>query len=173
MKLRMARRGSVVIALVLVALLAGCPRSPDGASHDVAPAPAADNVSTQAAAPAAVAQAAVEQTHKPAPPKGGPLPPQRVFEPVQIDRSCKADADCVIKDVGSCCGTFPSCVNRNSPADPAAVKAQCQKNGQTAAHCSRRVLEQCACRQGQCMAAGKTPVGGWVDDAPTTPDPSR
>ena len=173
MNLHMARRGFVLIALMLVALLAGCPRTPDGASHDAAAAPTADKVSTQAAvAQAAVAQETVEQTHKPAPPKGGPLPPQRVIETVQIDRSCRADADCVIKDVGSCCGAFPSCVNRNSPADPAAVKAACEKNGQ-AAHCSSRVLEQCACRQGQCMAAGKTPVGGWVDDAPSTPDPSR
>ena len=173
MNLHMARRGCVVIALMLVALLAGCPRTPDGAAHDDAAAPTANKVSTQAA----VTQAAVAQTdvvaHKPAPPKGGPLPPQRVLEPVQVDRSCNADADCVIKDVGSCCGAFPSCVNRNSPADPAAVKAACEKNGQNAAHCSRRVLEQCACRQGQCMAAGKTPVGGWVDDAPSTPDPSR
>ena len=172
MNLRMIRRCSVVMALLLVAMLAGCPRSPDGASHD--DAPTANEITTQAAvAQAAVAQAKVEQTHKPAPPKGGPLPPQRVLEPVQVDRSCKADADCVIKDVGSCCGAFPSCVNRNSPADPAAVKAACEKNGQSASHCSRRVLEQCACRQGQCMAAGKTPVGGWVDDAPSTPDPSR
>jgi len=163
---------------MLVALLAGCPRNPDGAPHEATPAAAStatatvNNVSTQAA----VEQAAVAQTdvvaHKPAPPKGGPLPPQRMPEPVQVDRSCTADADCVIKDVGSCCGAFPSCVNRDSPADPAAVIAACEKNGQ-AAHCSSRVLEQCACRQGQCMAAGKTPVGGWVDDAPSTPDPSR
>jgi hypothetical protein len=152
MNLRMVRRGSVVFALMLLMLLAGCPRTPQGVSQDVAAAPTADDISTP------VAQAAVEQPHKPAPRKSGPLPPQRVVEPVQIDRSCKADADCVIKDIGSCCGAFPSCVNRDSPADPAAVKAACEKNGQTT-HCSRRVLEQCACRQGQCMAAGKTPVG--------------
>jgi hypothetical protein len=169
MNLRTVRRVSVVFALMLVVLLAGCPRTPQGVSHDAAAAATADDVST----PAAAAQAPVAQTHRPAPPKGGPLPPQRVVEPVQIDRSCKADADCVIKDIGSCCGAFPSCVNRDSPADPAAVKAACEKNGQTT-HCSRRVLEQCACRQGQCMAAGKTPVGGWVDDAPSPPpDPIR
>jgi len=170
MKLRRFGRRSVVMGVLVAAMLAGCPHDPDPAAPPVAGAHTADTV----AAATPVAQQAIDVGHssRPAPPKGGPLPPQRVVETVSLDRSCQADADCVVKDIGSCCGAFPSCVNRNSPTDPDAVQAACDKNGQ-AAHCSRRVLEQCACRQGQCVAAGKTPVGGWVDDAPSTPDPSR
>jgi len=166
---RGAHRWSVAIGLMLAALLAGCPHNPDPAAPPTASAHTADRVA--AATPVAQSND-VGHSSKPAPPKGGPLPPQRVVETVSLDRSCQADADCVVKDIGSCCGAFPSCVNRGSPTDPAAVQAACDKNGQ-ATHCGRRVLEQCACHQGQCVAAGKTPVGGWVDDAPTTPDPTR
>jgi len=169
MNRRRFRPHSVVMGVLLAAALAGCPHNPDPPAPQTASAQTAETV----AAATPVAQTTnVGHSSKPAPPKGGPLPPQRVVETLPLDRSCRADADCVVKDIGSCCGAFPSCVNRDSPTDPAAVQAACDKNG-PAAHCSRRVLEQCACRQGQCVAAGKTPVGGWVDDAPTTPDPTR
>jgi hypothetical protein len=169
MNLRSARRPSVAIGLMLAALLTGCPRNPDRASHEAAAARMTDSVSAEAA----VAHSADGgQYDKPAPPKGGPLPPQRILEPVQVERSCGADADCVIKDIGSCCGALPSCVNRDSPADPAAVKAECEKNGQDA-HCIRQAPDKCACRQGQCVAAGKTPVGGWGDDTPSAPEPTH
>jgi len=166
MNRRGVRRRSIVIGMMLAAVLAGCPRN-----QYSSPAQTANARATAAAMP--VPQTAdAARPSKPAPPKSRPLPPQRVVETVPLDRSCQADADCVVKDIGSCCGAWPACVNRNSPTDPAAVHAACQKNGQ-AAHCSRRVLNQCACREGQCMAAGKTPVVGWVDDAPTTPDSTR
>ena len=40
---------------------------------------------------------------------------------VQVVRTCKVDSDCVVKDVGSCCGYSPACVHRNSPTDPTFV----------------------------------------------------
>lgn len=80
MNLRGACRPSVAIGLMLAALLTGCPRNPDRASHEAEAAHSADG----------------GQHDKPAPPKSGPLPPQRVVEPAQVDRSCQADADCVI-----------------------------------------------------------------------------
>ena len=169
MILRRFRRHSALVGVMLAAALAGCPHDPD----PPAPQPAGAQTADEVAATTPVAQATTAgHSSRPAPPKGGPLPPQRVVETVPLDRSCQADADCVVKDIGSCCGAFPACVNHDSPTDPAAVQAACDKHA-PAAHCSRRVLDQCACRQGQCVAAGKTPVGGWVDDAPTSPDPTR
>ena len=34
-----------------------------------------------------------------------------------LDTSCRVDSDCAVKDVGNCCGTFPACVNVDSPAE--------------------------------------------------------
>ena len=79
------------------------------------------------------------------------LPPQRVPEPVRVDRSCGQDSDCVVKDIGSCCGRFPACVNRDSPADPAAVQARCARDGM-AATCGFQEIAGCACRQHECVA---------------------
>lgn len=70
--------------------------------------------------------------------------------PVQlVDRTCKIDADCAIKDVGSCCGAHPSCVNKNSPTFPKQVKAQCG-NEHRMGICSIPALSGCSCVQGQC-----------------------
>ena len=82
---------------------------------------------------------------------GGPLPPRMLPEPVRIDRSCRTDADCTVKDVGSCCGYSPACVNRDSPTDPAAVRAQCAKQGMASA-CGFQEIKACACAWGQCVA---------------------
>ena len=77
-----------------------------------------------------------------------------------IDFSCKTSADCAVKDVGNCCGAMPACVNKDSPTDPAAVKAQCQARGM-AGVCGFREITACQCDNGQCVAAG-----------PANPEPS-
>lgn len=41
---------------------------------------------------------------------------------VVIDRSCRSDADCTVKNVGNCCGAYPACVNVTSPTDPAGYR---------------------------------------------------
>ena len=130
-----------------------------------APAPQADtdtgqeSASTSAEGSAPVAADA--QSRRPAkPPRmSDPLPPQRVpGAPVVADRSCRSDADCAVKDVGNCCGRYPACVNKDSPTDPAAVRAQCEKNGM-ASVCGFREIAACTCNAGQCEAAdGGTPV---------------
>ena len=38
--------------------------------------------------------------------------------PSVVDASCKTDDDCAIKDVGSCFGYRPACVNKASPTFP-------------------------------------------------------
>jgi hypothetical protein len=86
---------------------------------------------------------------------GGPLPPQVLPEPVKLDYHCSSDADCAVKDVGNCCGAYPACVNKDSPTDPAAVQAQCAKQGRMSA-CGFREIDACSCTQGRCSPRDDT-----------------
>ncbi len=74
--------------------------------------------------------------------------------PVKLDRSCSTTADCTVKDVGSCCGTEPACVNVDSPVDPDGVRAECARRGESAA-CDVRDVSACQCIQGLCKARGQ------------------
>ncbi|HEY2346989.1 MAG TPA: hypothetical protein VGH80_14110 [Xanthomonadaceae bacterium] len=65
------------------------------------------------------------------------------------DRSCKVDADCQVKDVGNCCGTYPMCVNKDAAVDPKAVKAQCAREHRFGM-CHVMAVGGCSCVQGQC-----------------------
>lgn len=74
-----------------------------------------------------------------------------------VDRSCKVDTDCAIKDVGNCCGRFPQCVNRESPTFPEQVKARCASEGRMSV-CGFPSISGCTCVQGQC-----TGIEGTMD----------
>jgi hypothetical protein len=144
------RRAAVasLLALLLGACTAPAPQANANAAQESAPAPAAE--------PASASPRDDAQSRRPAkPPRmSDPLPPQRVpREPLTIDRSCRSDADCAVKDVGSCCGYQPACVNRDSPTDPAAVRAQCEAQGM-ASICGFREIAACTCNAGQCEAVG-------------------
>ena len=78
-------------------------------------------------------------------------PRRRVAVPaaVKIDRSCRSNSDCAVKDVGNCCGAMPACVNNDSPTDPAGVQAACAKSGRMGV-CGFKAIESCQCTQGQC-----------------------
>ena len=79
-----------------------------------------------------------------------PLPPQRVADaPPALDYACRTASDCAVKNVGNCCGQEPRCVNVNSPTDPAAVQAQCAKEGR-ASICGFQPIQGCECRAGRC-----------------------
>lgn len=134
-----------------------------------APAPEAD----QAAPAIASASSPQAVPHKRPPPMSDPLPPERVpdSKPVALDRSCTADADCTVKNVGNCCGYYPACVNKNSPTDPQGVQAECAKNGM-AAVCGFSEITACRCVRNQCVDE-KQPVGGWSDDPPPPPPTDR
>ena len=82
------------------------------------------------------------------------LPPATAATPatVVIDRSCRSDADCTVKNVGNCCGAYPACVNVTSPIDPAGVQARCQAQGMMGV-CGFTEIQGCRCLQGQCQAA--------------------
>nr|WP_246109194.1 hypothetical protein [Vulcaniibacterium gelatinicum] len=87
---------------------------------------------------------------------GGPLPAEPMPDaPVQVDRSCRNDADCTVKNVGNCCGYYPACVNVDSPTDPEGVQARCAREG-IASVCGFPEIAGCRCVDGQCreLAAG-------------------
>lgn len=139
---------------LLLLLLAACaaPGTQSGADGTPGSEPASPVAGEPDAAPAPAPVAPATQGPKKAPPMSKPLPPQKVAEPVAIDRSCRTDADCAVKDVGNCCGYFPACVNKDSPTDPAAVRAQCEASGM-ASVCGFREIASCACNAGTCEAS--------------------
>ena len=69
-----------------------------------------------------------------------------------LDRSCRVDSDCAVKDVGSCCGYSPSCVNTAAQPDPKVVQAACADAGM-AGVCGFREIEACACVSNTCEPA--------------------
>ena len=72
-----------------------------------------------------------------------------VNKPGEVNVSCKTDSDCKIKDVGSCCGYRPACVNKNSETFPAQVKAQCDKEGKMGI-CGFPSISSCTCTNNKC-----------------------
>jgi hypothetical protein len=66
-----------------------------------------------------------------------------------VDRSCRVNADCAVKNVGNCCGYYPACVHRNSPTYPERVRARCQREGM-ASVCGFPEIAGCVCVAGRC-----------------------
>lgn len=69
----------------------------------------------------------------------------------QVDYSCRVDADCVVKDVGNCCGHYPACVNATSPTFPEQVAAECARTG-SAGICGYPEITGCRCVAQRCSA---------------------
>lgn len=102
-------------------------------------------------------QPAASRPAEPAPPMSDPLPPEPLpaaGNPLSPDRSCRTSADCVVKNVGNCCGAMPACVNRGAATDPVAVKAQCERDGRSSI-CGFKDVQACECVQGTCQDAGE------------------
>ena len=68
-----------------------------------------------------------------------------------LDTSCRVDSDCAVKNVGSCCGYQPACVNANAQVDPQAVQADCARRG-IAGVCGFVEIQSCACVNSRCEA---------------------
>lgn len=119
-------------------VLAGCAAPPTSGQAEDAPA--------DAGAPADPAQAPA-----PAPAIGQTSPLPGDTGPAEVERSCKVDADCTVKNVGNCCGYYPACVNVDSPTDPAGVQAACAASGM-AGVCGFPEISACQCVSGQCQA---------------------
>lgn len=163
----MARFATACLLFLLMVLVAcaapapepaqAVPAQSDAAAPVQQPAPATP---TPAAAPEAAQPADAKPTRRKLPPlrTGGPHPPERVGDrkpdphttPVQIDYSCRTDADCTVKNVGNCCGYYPACVNVDSPTDPEGVQRQCAKDGMVSV-CGWAEISSCSCVQGRCQ----------------------
>ena len=164
---RPLRRLIATVALAALVAVAGCsaPMS-DPVESVAATTSSAESTRTPTAtrapaAPALTTPATNPQPaprSKPAPPMSDPLPALQVPETVpatgggapSLDLSCKASADCAVKNVGSCCGVLPRCVNVNARVYPEAVQAQCARSGM-ASVCGFKPVESCQCMQGQCQ----------------------
>jgi len=127
---------------VLLAALTAC-AAPQSQQQALATA------GSEASAPVATPAPAAPDLRKLKARTGGPLPPQVLPEPVRLDYRCASDNDCAVKDIGNCCGSYPACVNKDSPTNPAAVQAQCARRGQMSA-CGFREIAACSCMQGKC-----------------------
>lgn len=124
-------------AMFAALMLAGC--TAPTSSQNAPDAPAAQRPAAAQPAPAAsVAQAPGAMETAPAPKSADTL-----------GRSCNTDSDCAVKDVGNCCGAYPMCVNKDTKTDPAAVRAQCEKEGM-ASICGFQEVSGCQCVKGQC-----------------------
>jgi hypothetical protein len=164
------------IALVVAWMLALCACTGDANAPASAPAaePAAEPAAATPAAPVDTdmpAEGDMPQAEAPAadvPPPAddapagasdAPSPPAiAVGEPNPgapgvVDRSCRTDADCAVKDVGSCCGYRPACVNTASPTFPDQVKAKCAQDGRVGI-CGFPSITGCKCTAGQCEGTG-------------------
>ncbi len=147
MRLRCALFAPLLAAAVL---LAGCAAAANTQAQQTPPSDTP--TPSPAANPAPATGTPVEAGITPAP------SPARVT-PVNVDTRCTSDAQCTVKNVGSCCGERPACVNADSPTDPAAVQAQCQASGRMGI-CGFRQISTCQCQSGTCTA---------VDDGPHLP----
>ena len=121
------------LLLTLAACAAPAPTNPENATTQPAPA------SSPATPPT------------PALPEPASQPEPAASGAVAINRSCKTDADCTVKNVGNCCGYYPACVNVDSPTDPKGVQAECAKKGMMSV-CGFPDISSCSCKQGQCEA---------------------
>lgn len=63
--------------------------------------------------------------------------------------ACKTNADCAVKDAGSCCGFRPVCVNKDTPTFPEKVKAACSNEGRVGI-CGFQAIDGCQCVSGKC-----------------------
>lgn len=163
----MRTRFAMFACLLSAALLAGCAASPpETPAPDSTPKTEAPNDAVAAPAPVVPVTpvpVAPEASPAPAPSLPATKPDERLVDrapgvdPRAPNRSCKTDADCAVKDVGNCCGRYPMCVNKNAKTDPAAVQAQCAKDGM-ASICGFEDVTACQCVQGQCQNAGSGAV---------------
>lgn len=129
---RFLHLGAALAAALLLQACAAPITNADRRAQATAPSGATTAIATRTAQPRP--QAADQPTH------------------IQLDTTCKRDADCAVKDVGNCCGAYPACVNKDSPTDPQGVMARCQASGRMSV-CGFRQIQSCECRAGHCVEA--------------------
>lgn len=142
--------GTAALALLLASACTAPPANGDARAPDASAQPVTKQPATRTPEPPE--PVAPPRMSDPLPPTPVQRPPQAAGQPVVVDTSCSTNTDCTVKNVGNCCGAMPACVNVNSPTDPAAVQAECERKGMMSV-CGFREISQCVCTQGQCTAA--------------------
>jgi hypothetical protein len=98
----------------------------------------------------ALLAAACASSPSPSPSASSPsTPPPAAEAPLPadgIDYACAADADCVVKNLGSCCGYNPRCMNERS----APVPEQCGEG--MVGVCGFPEITHCACQESRCVS---------------------
>lgn len=167
------RRIALITAGLIASVLVACTQAP-------APTPAVEeqsappvSVSTPNAGPeSAPAPPESRPTPRPAPVTPASEAPPQMSEPLpaepvpatsdkrllvtgsgatRVDGSCRTNADCAIKDVGSCCGESLACVSVTTPVDPRGVQRECARTGMVST-CGAPTIESCTCNAGRCTA---------------------
>lgn len=161
--MRMSLFAPLLFALVGLAACAqpgasgDTPAVEDTALSDKAPpVVAAPTPTVPAAAPQTPVETGIPGRTKPAPPMSQPLPPEIAetrSSRSKIGASCSSNSDCVVKNVGSCCGAMPACVHKNTKVDPQAVQAECTRTGMSSV-CGFKDIQSCSCVSGTCQDAG-------------------
>ena len=65
--------------------------------------------------------------------------------------ACADTDECVVKNVGNCCGMLPRCVHRDAKPDLDGVRAYCEKQG-IVSICGFQPIEACQCIEEVCRA---------------------
>jgi hypothetical protein len=164
------RIGAALLGLALAGGLAACaPVAPATPAASAAPAavaaPSAVPMPTELASPGpssvvdSTPDASAQDAAKPDPTQvAREKAPAPAPQPAQGGDRCVSDADCAVKDVGSCCGYNPRCVAASSTPDPAAVRARCAADGRVGT-CGFREPAGCQCSQGHCAAVAEPAMG--------------
>lgn len=69
-----------------------------------------------------------------------------------IDYTCERALDCEIKDVHSCCGYYPKCVNKNTIANATLVEDLCGQSSFTG-YCGYIDIKSCKCENKKCIGS--------------------
>lgn len=142
---------------LLLLALAGCGVSQTNeltAKNHPAPAATVVAATPQSQTPAAVVPAATT-TVRPAVTPSATIPstpaaPKSLRDYQQsLAKACQSDADCVVKNVGNCCGYLPQCVHKDVQTFPEQVKALCEKEGRSSI-CGFQEPAGCSCVNHQC-----------------------
>ncbi len=73
--------------------------------------------------------------------------------------ACQTASDCIVKNVGNCCGYYPACVHKDQSVDPEAVQTRCTAEGKSSI-CGFPEISACACVESRCVSSGTGNSGG-------------